>query len=86
MSRVLVTARTIARGTCVRSWLLARGRELSTASGAPMAALGRLIAVASDNVARVHTALSVAARGYDPTHLDAVAGSEFVDDEIRHAE
>jgi len=83
MSRVLVTVGPRLAGSRVILWLLAAGREVRTMVGNTTRAAERRAMVDTRDVQPGARVSFIAADGdHDAGRLDAVAGSEFVDDRI----
>jgi len=84
MSRVLVTSRPGLVGSRMILRLLAAGREVRTMMVSPMRATEmRTMRVIGDLQPSARVSFIAADRDHDAGRLDAVAGSEFVDDRIR---
>jgi hypothetical protein len=70
----------------VLPWLLAVGRELGAPLGfVPAAARSRAMPSTLEDRFGSQAAFSTQAHDHDAWRLDAAAGCEFVDDQIRHA-
>jgi len=83
MSRALVTVGPRLAGSRVIVWLLAAGREVRTMVGRPTrAAEVRAVVNTGDIQPGARVSLFNAADPDYTVRLDAVAGSEFVDDRI----
>jgi dihydroflavonol-4-reductase len=83
MSRVLVTGRPGLVGSRVILRLLSAGRELRTMMGSPTHAAEVRAMVDTGGVRPGARVSFIADRGHDAGMVDAVAGSEFLDDRIR---
>ena len=86
MSSVLVTGGRGLVGNRVMLWLLAAGRQLCTMVGSPTRVAEMRALQDTENVQGDRLSFSAADRDHDSRRLDAVAGSEFVDDRIRELE
>ena len=73
-------------GNRVMLWLLAAGRQLRTMVGRPTRVAEMRAIQDTGNAQGDRVLFSAAGRDHDSGRLDAVAGSEFVDDRIRELE
>ena len=86
MTRGLETGGRGLVGNPVMLWVLAAGRQLRTMVGRPTRVAEMRAIQDAGSVQGDRVSISAADRDDDSGRLDAVAGSEFIDDRIRELE